>query len=108
MKLTKGQALEFHWQMWGDMQNILGDCPKSHEREGYKREWCEDHFPSELISSHCFLCEYDDQFDDYFCAHCPIDWSNGGEDEDSCMSGRFTYDESPISDILTLPVREGV
>lgn len=106
MKLTKKEALELHRQMWGDMQNILGDCPWSDEREDYKREWCEDHFPNEDISSYCFLCEYDDQFEDYFCRHCPIDWSNGGEDEDSCVRGRFEYDMSPISDILALPVRE--
>lgn len=108
MNLTKRQALELHWKMWSDMQNILGDCPWIDEREDYKQEWCVDHFPGERISSYCFLCEYDDQFEDYFCTHCPIDWSNGGEDEDSCMRGRFTYSESPISDILALPVREGV
>jgi len=108
MKLTKEQALELHRQMWSDMQNSLGDNPLADEREGYKQEWCEDHFPSEYISSYCFLCEYDDQFEDYFCRHCPIDWSNGGEDDDSCTNGHFTYDMSPISDILALPVREGV
>lgn len=108
MRLTKEQALELHRQMWSDMQNILGDYPWSDEREDYKCEWCRDHFPGEHISSYCFLCEYDDQFRDYFCAHCPIDWSNGGEDEDSCMRGRFVYDKSPISDVLALPVREGV
>lgn len=107
MKLTKEQALEFHRWMWSDMQNILGDCPYSDEREDYKREWCKDCFPSEHISSCCFLCEYDDQFDDRSCAHCPIDWSNGGEDDDSCIMGRFTYIMSPISEILALPEREG-
>ncbi len=106
MKLTKGQALELHWQMWSDMQNILGDCPSSDEREDYKQEWCRNHFPGEHISSCCFLCEYDDRFDDDFCRHCPIDWSNGCEDDNSCMYGHFTYDGSPISDILALPVRE--
>lgn len=108
MKLTKEQALEFHRQMWSDMQNELGNTPSEYNREDYKQEWCVNHFPNENISCHCFLCEYDDQFEDYFCAHCPIDWSNGGEDEDSCTRGHFTYDESPISDILALPVREGV
>ena len=106
MKLTKEQALELHRRMWSDMQNILGDCPHSDEREDYKSEWCRDCFPNEYISSYCFLCEYDDQFNDSFCRHCPIDWSNGGEDEDSCIRGNFTYDMSPISDILALPVRE--
>ena len=106
MKLTKEQALELHRRMWSDMQNILGDCPHSDKREDYKIEWCRDCFLNESISSYCFLCEYDDQFDDRFCAHCPIDWSNGGEDDDSCIRGRFTYTMSPISDILALPVRE--
>ena len=106
MKLTKEQALELHRQMWSDMQNSLGDYPWIDEREDYKQEWCEDHFPNEVISCHCFLCEYDDQFEDLFCRHCPIDWSNGGEDDDSCATGDFTYDTSPISDILALPVRE--
>ena len=107
MKLTKEQALELHWQMWSDMQNNLGDCPHSDEREDYKSEWCRDHFPNEHISSYCFLCEYADQFEDYFCTHhCPIDWSNGGEDYDSCIGRRFTYTMSPISDILALPIRE--
>ncbi len=106
MKLTKGQALELHRQMWSDMQNSLGDCPSIDERERYKHEWCGNHFPGEHISSHCFLCEYDDQFDDCFCTHCPIDWSNGGENDALCVRGRFTYGMSPISDILALPVRE--
>ena len=106
MKLTKEQALKLHRRMWSDMQNILGDCPHSDEREDYKSEWWRDCFPNEDISSYCFLCEYGDQFEDYFCAHCPIDWSNGGEDDDSCTRGRFTYTMSPISEILALPVRE--
>lgn len=62
MKLTKGQALELHWQMWSDMQNSIGDCPNFHEREDYKSEWRRNHFPDEHISSYCFLCEYADQF----------------------------------------------
>lgn len=106
MKLTKEQALELHWQMWSDMQNSLGDYPWIDERKDYKQEWCDDHFPNEVISYCCFLCEYADQFEDLCCIHCPIDWSNGGEDDDSCTRGRFTYDMSPISDILALPVRE--
>lgn len=106
MKLTKEQALELHRQMWTDMQNELGDTPSEYDREDFKREWCKDHFPSEYILSYCFLCEYDDQFKDRFCGHCPIDWSNGGEDEDSCIGWHFTYYKSPISDILALPVRE--
>ena len=60
MKLTKEQALELHRQMWSDMQNSLGDYPWSDEREDYKQEWCEDHFPNEDISFYCFLCEYND------------------------------------------------
>ena len=106
MKFTKEQALEFHRQMWGDMQKELGDNPSTAERMSYKTKWCKEHFPDEYIMGDCFLCQYDWMFDND-CYHCPIDWSNNGEYRgDTCVSGYCTYDESPISEILALPERE--
>lgn len=107
MKLTKEEALRLHRQMWGDMQKKLGDNPSYAERMSYKIKWCNKHFPDKDIYGNCFLCEYDWMFDDD-CYHCPIDWSNGGEYYgDTCVSGYYTYDESPISEILALPERVG-
>lgn len=106
MKLTREEALEFHRQMWTDMQNELGDMPSEYDREDFKEKWCAKHFPNDEISLHCFLCDYDDQFGED-CLHCPIDWSNGGNDRWGCLYGEIRYDLSPISAILELPVRKG-
>ena len=109
MKLTKEEALRLHRQMWGDMQKKLGDNPSYVDREYFKKEWCEKHFPNVAISNYCFLCQYDDQFTfSRYCDYCPIDWSNNGEEDCRCMQGNYRYDESPISVILLLPEREGV
>ena len=108
VKLTKEEALRLHRQMWGDMQKELGDTPSYADREDFKEEWCERHFPNVAISYDCFLCQYDDQFTfSHYCDHCPIDWSNNGEDDCGCMQGNYRYGKSPISVILSLPEREG-
>lgn len=86
MKLTKEQALELHWQMWGDMQNSLGDSPSLAERINFKKWWCNKHFPSERIVSFCFLCEYTKQYGKYCCDHCPIKWDDDYGD-DNCGDG---------------------
>lgn len=113
MKLTKEDALRYHRQMWTDMQRKLGDKPAFIDRFIFKADWHRNHFPKENIEADCFLCEYAKQFGDrgykQRCEHCPIDWSNNGECySDTCVSGYYTYDESPISEILALPEREGV
>ena len=99
MELTKGQALELHWQMWTDMQTELGDNPTFGQRLMFKEKWCREHFPGEHIESNCFLCEYCDE-----CFDCPIKWD---EDEryDYCGGQHVNYERSPISVILALPVR---
>lgn len=100
MKLTKGQALELHWQMWTDMQNELGDNPSLSQRREFKAKWCDEHFPGEHIASNCFLCEYCRNCDD-----CPIKWDDDRH-YDYCGGQHVTYDSSPISEILALPERE--
>lgn len=106
MKLTKKEALKLHKQMWTDMQNELGDMPSVPDREMFKLEWCAEHFPNVEIGSNCFLCAYDDQFEED-CKHCPIDWTDGGRTFGGCVYGEIRYDLSPISAILELPVRKG-
>lgn len=100
MELTKGQALELHWQMWTDMQTELGDNPSFAQRQSFKAWWCNKHFPEEHIESNCFLCEYCDDCDD-----CPIKWDDD-EQYDHCNGHRVNYEHSPISVILALPERE--
>lgn len=99
MKLTKGQALELHWQMWTDMQTELGDNPSLRKREEFKERWCKKHFPGEHIEANCFLCEYCDE-----CCDCPIKWDDDRY-YDYCGGQHVTYESSPISVILALPVR---
>jgi hypothetical protein len=104
MKLTRGQALELHWQMWADMQKELGDNPSFGKRWEFKAKWCAEHFPGEEIVSNCFLCEYVNQ-NEYDCDSCPIKWDNDPV-IDCCESGSVNYVNSPISVILALPERE--
>lgn len=99
MKLTKGQALELHWQMWTDMQTELGDNPSFVQRLKFKAKWCKEHFPGKYIESNCFLCECCDDCDD-----CPIKWDDDPQ-YDYCGGGGVNYERSPISEILALPVR---
>ena len=104
MKLTRGQALELHWQMWADMQNELGDKPSYRQRLEFKENWCKEHFPEEEIESNCFLCEYVHQYNED-CECCPIRWDNN-DDLDWCIGKGINYESSPISEILALPERE--
>lgn len=104
MELTRERALELHRQMWTNMQMTLGDNPNSHEREKFKRKWCKEHFPTEIIDAHCFLCEYVDTHEDD-CAYCPIKWSDNHND-DNCCGDDVSYEFSPISVILALPERK--
>lgn len=103
MELTKGQALELHWQMWTDMQNALGDNPSFDEREAYKASWCSQHFPNEKIDNNCFLCEYVCKYGNN-CDYCPIKWDDD-YDDDCCVFDGVSYGSSPISEILALPER---
>lgn len=100
MKLTKGQALELHRQMWTDMQTEFGDNPSCVQRQLFKACWCNKHFPEECIESNCFLCEYCDDCDD-----CPIKWDYDPQ-HDHCGGLGVNYARSPISEILALPERE--
>ena len=104
MELTKGQALELHWQMWTDMQKELGDNPSFGQRDEFKAKWCETHFPNEKVDYNCFLCEYVSQHHGDECDCCPIKWDDNCID-DCCMLGGVNYRYSPISEILALPVR---
>ena len=104
MKLTRGQALELHWQMWADMQKELGDNPSYEKRVNFKAKWCDQHFPNEEISACCFLCEYVDRRN-VDCSCCPIKW-NEDDNLDWCSGKGINYKSSPISEILALPERE--
>ena len=111
MELTREKALELHYQMWGDMQNDLGDNPEPVSRAKYKEGWIRKHFPGEKVTYDCFLCEYAGRMN---CWNCPINWDSlavddngycfeeyiGGGDEGSI------YLDAPISEILELPERE--
>lgn len=110
MELTRERALELHRQMWSDMQKELGDNPSSLEREHYKYQWCQEHFPDESIQDYCFLCEYAHnkyKSDGGFpCRYCPIKW-----DCNYCFEGgsiKKSYRNMPISELLTLPERKEV
>ena len=105
MELTKGQALELHWQMWTDMQTKLGDNPTFGQRQEFKAKWCKEHFPNEEIEAHCFLCEYVSQHGTD-CDYCPIKWDDYNYDDDCCVFDGVNYGTSPISVILALPERE--
>jgi hypothetical protein len=111
MELTREKALELHYQMWGDMQNDLGDNPEPELRSIYKEKWINEHFPGEIVTFNCFLCAYAGRMN---CWNCPINWDSltvegkgycfepykGGGTED-CI-----YLDAPISEILALPERE--
>lgn len=112
MKLTREEALKLHLQMWTDMQRELGDNPTIFERELYKRQWCEEHFPNEHISDNCFLCEYVETMTSgqgcfsVNCDYCPIKW-----DFDVCFDGgsvKKSYRNMPISELLKLPERKPI
>lgn len=115
MELTREKALELHRQMWGDMQDDLGDNPEPVLRAEYKGGWVRKHFPGEKVSYDCFLCNYVDKLPyrgAAGCRHCPIDWSSlTDEKEGYCFkpykgSGDCIYLDAPISEILALPERE--
>ena len=106
MELTRERALELHRQMWSDMQRDLGNNPYTFEREQYKRQWCQEHFPSEHIRDNCFLCEYAEKmtFLGVNCNNCPIEW-----DFNVCFDGgsvKKSYRNMPISELLALPERK--
>lgn len=106
MILTREQALEYHRQMWRDMQKDLGDRPDWDDRMFYKLRWCEEKFPKESIWGSCFLCEYALQTIGS-CKGCPIDW---GSCEVCCRrpdAGKgIDWRTSAISEILALPEKE--
>ena len=113
MKLTKEEALKYHRQMWSDMQKELGDNPSPDKRLDFKGEWCYKHFPNEYINNSCFCCEYNDQYEEIWCYHCPIAWPTLYDDEPNCcrpiLHGnefRNYYLAAPISEILALPERK--
>lgn len=106
MELTRERALELHRRMWTDMQRDLGNNPSSLERERYKHQWCQKHFPDENIRDYCFLCEYTFRKSEgiFVCRICPIKW-----DCNYCFEGdsiRKSYRNIPISELLTLPERK--
>lgn len=114
MNLTRAQALEYHRQMWRDMQEDLGDCPDWDERTFYKQKWCKTRFPQEKISSDCFLCAYALQ-EKVYCKGCPIDWGENMVCQRPYPVESIPYQShgvdwriSAISEILALPEKEGI
>lgn len=107
MGLTREQALELHREMWTDMQNELGDCPRSLDRTLYKSRWCKKRFPKEEVTANCFLCEYArHKVGD--CRGCPINWGATTCQKYYSGEGGVDWRYSPISEILALPEREDV
>lgn len=102
----------FRWQ-WNDMRKALGDCPDDEAREPYKEKWCREHGFQD-VKHDCFLCEYSHKIGPGFCTHCPINWpTQDGTCIDSTMKDGTLLQEdyyltAPISEILALPVKEGV
>ena len=108
MTLTREQALEYHRQMWRDMQKDLGDRPYWDDRMSYKLKWCEEHFPQESIWGSCFLCEYASQTKGS-CKGCLIDWGGCGVCCQKPFDGRgIDWRTSAISEILALPEKEKI
>ena len=112
--ITWEEMLQYHRQMWMDMQEALGDNPSANERTMFKIEWFGKHFPNDDINNNCFLCEWSSNIrernnDDSDCMKfCPIDWERAGMK--SCcdeygISDKAYYLAAPISEILALPVR---
>lgn len=111
MSLSKEKALELHREMWSAMREKLGDYPSANERELFKEEWCDKHFPNKYILHCCFLCEY--AMDG--CKDCPIDWSSltDNESANGCYArykgvadgviDTAIFLAAPISEILALP-----
>ena len=93
--------------MWSDMQRDLGDKPIGSDRVKYKQKWCNEHFPTEFIESHCFLCEYAYVDYKFSCMRCPIKWPNEPKTDYICycVIDDYYY-KAPISEILALPERE--
>ena len=105
LKLTKEKALELHRKMWSDMRDELGDCPSSVDRVIFKYNWCKKHFPGDNdIENYCFLCEYMGQQNRDCDEGCLVKWDECAER--GCISGKISYEYSPISAILALPARE--
>lgn len=118
MRLTREEALEFHRQMWTDMQKALGDNPFPNERFAFMHKWIENHFPhGTRVLYDCFLCEYGRQKCNtlFPCAYCPIAW-NPYCGSAGCNPGKYyvdfyglkDYRFTPISRILALLEREDV
>ena len=106
MNLTREEALELHRKMWTDMQRDLGDTPNGGKRIGYKRQWCDNHFPKESIENNCFLCEYAKSSALNNCKSCPIRWPYENDCNGChCTNYRYYY-TTPISEILALPERK--
>lgn len=101
MKLTREEALKLHRQMWTDMQTELEDNPPGAMRIFFKEKWKEKHFPGEVVSDNCFLCEVTRLRNcGGGCSKCPIVWPCG-----RCFDHHYYYN-APISEILALPERE--
>ena len=109
MNLSKEEALRLHRKMWSDMREKLGDCPSAGDREAFKIEWCNKHFPHEFILNNCFLCEYTKD-----CYHCPINWSRLSLHQLNRCYAKYKgvvdsvpdtaiFLTAPISEILALP-----
>lgn len=132
-RLTKERALTLHRQMWNDMREELGNKPNGLARAKFKRDWLRIHGYKD-VECNCFLCEYDTQQRkvkenwNECCKHCLIDWSSlsakeaddwlslPGKEVASC-GDRYIHSDydfygiwasAPISEILSLPEKEGV
>lgn len=105
MKLTREEALKYHYEMWADMQEKFGDNPSYADRKNFKSEWIFKHFPNEDVFNDCFLCEYCENCQNG--SGCLIDWGfNPLTDSYGCIDGKTSYETSPISEILALPERK--
>lgn len=100
LELSKEEAVRLHREMWSDMQKEYGDNPSKLHRYLFKKKWT--HERHKYPYNDCFLCEYDNQFNegDEVCVHCPIAWGDG-----DCTADP-DFRTSPISEILDLPVNE--
>ena len=111
MKLTRKKALEYHRQMWTEMQKDLGDNGSIASRADYKEKWCRKNFPGKDILYNCFLCQYTvQQIEDplFFISqdckrYCPIDWNTGFSNAGMPCQNKIDWRTFPISEILALP-----
>lgn len=113
--------MEGHRRLWNKIAEMIRSGVKDTCAYAYKRGALNLLCEFRYISSNCYCCEYDFQYECNYdhdrCSHCPIIW--GSCDEGRCYSSEYrefkialwveNYDEAAkiAEEIASLPEREG-